>query len=92
MRVALDLRENVPDSTNSGQIVVKELRYAPVVAGRRFHQYAEILNHSVGDDMLHDRVDKMDLTAVQVGIVEELRKSFLRGVLVQADDFAHEFP
>ena len=78
------------DPRPEGQIR-EDLHDAATVGEGRLLQDAQILHQPVVDDVLHDLVHEIDLSAVQADVAQILRKRRLGGGHIQAHDLPHEF-
>ena len=62
-----------------------------MVGKRRFLQNGQVFHHAVVDDVLHDLIYEIDLSAIEAGIVQVLRKSLLCRIHIKPDDLPHKF-
>ena len=63
---------------------------AALIGEGRLLQNGHILHQSVMNDILHDLIDKIDLTAVEVHVIQEFGKRGFGGVHIKANDLTHE--
>ena len=84
----------VDDAEDSGPQahIRKDLRDAALILERRLPQNAQVLHQTVLHDVLYDLVHEVNLSAVQLRVVQIHGKSLFGSPHVHADDLPHEFP
>lgn len=79
------------DSQPQGQ-VGEHLHHAALVGEGWFLKNGQVFHHTVAHNVLHDLVDKVNLPAVQICVIEVIRKGLFRRSHVQAHDLPDELP
>lgn len=88
--VGVDLFNGLANTKPYTQIC-KDLYDASLICKRRLLQNGEVFHHAIMYDVLDDLVHKVNLSAVEVGTIQIVRKRSLRRSHIKANDFPHEF-
>lgn len=84
-RIRVDPVDHCPDAQPEGE-VCEHLHHTALAGKRRTLKDRRVFHQSIVEDVLHDMVDKIDLTAVQAGVVEVVRKSLFCRIHIQVLD------
>ena len=87
--VGVDLFNRPAYAEPDGQ-VGEDLHDAALIGEGRLLQDGQILHHAVMHDVFHDLVYEINLTAVQIRVVQERSEGGLGRVHVQTHDLTHE--
>ena len=88
-RHRIDLFDDFANAHPDRQIS-KNVNYAALVRKRRLLQYRKVFHQAIAYNVLHDLIHKVNLTAVQTGVIKIHGESLFCGLHIQADNFTNK--
>lgn len=87
--VGIDLFNGLANTEPYTQIC-KDLYDTSLICERRLLQNREVFHHAIVHDVLNDLVHKVNLSAIEIGTIQIVRKCSFRRSHIKANDFPHE--
>lgn len=88
--IGIDLIDD-PLDTRPQRKIGKHLHNTALIGKYSLLQDRQVLHHSIVHDIFNNLVDKVDLTIIQIHLIQILCKSLLCYIHIHAHNLSHEF-